>query len=446
MDGEHIGGAPAGWTEDVSGLLQAWSRGDYTRVPTGQDPTSAALRAFAQALRDQRTDELSHTVGLSVTLNDTARVFVDLVTDLRKVDDQTAQSAAAAEEMQATNQNILTTTRSIAADAETTRQKMDAGAASLQASSAHIERIVTATNEVQGKVQALIDLSKAVSRISGTISQIANQTNLLALNATIEAARAGESGRGFAVVAGEVKELSQETAKATVEIEEIIARIQEETSHIAKAAHENHQAVSEGQSAIHAVTQEVLEVKDRVDHMVGEVQEIADILDEQQLASSQVAQSVTAIAGLSDACVRRVGAVVDAVDDMESQLVNKLTDLAALDLHNKVVKLAQSDHVIWKKRLLMMMMGRAQLNPKELADNHSCRLGKWYDGVKDPAMRGHPAFQQLAGPHERVHTHGIKAAQFITDGDFEAGLAAIVEMERASEDVMRLLRQLDAEL
>lgn len=175
-------------------LIDAWIAGDLARQVEGTDELSRALARLGDHLRRNAQVHLARTVTLSVDLNDTARTFGQLFTDLRGIQDQTNQSAAAAEQMLSAADHVLQSTELIAGQAEHTRQLMDEGSRRLTASTDRIEAIVEATNQVQRKVGDLLDLSKEVRRISASISQIANQTNLLALNATIEAARAGESG------------------------------------------------------------------------------------------------------------------------------------------------------------------------------------------------------------------------------------------------------------
>lgn len=90
-----------------------------------------------------------------------------------------------------------------------------------------------------------------------------------------------------------------------------------------------------------------------------------------------------------------------------------------------------------------MFAGKESLDPKELVDCHSCRLGKWYDNVTDPRYTNHPAFQALAAPHKEVHEKGVLAAQNYRGGDVKGAFAAYAEVEVASQTVMELLRQLE---
>jgi len=105
-----------------------------------------------------------------------------------------------------------------------------------------------------------------------------------------------------------------------------------------------------------------------------------------------------------------------------------LQQLAALSFENKIPRLAKADHVIWKKRLADMAVGRARLNADELSDHHSCRLGKWYYGEASRPYRSHPAFAPLERPHELVHEHGKRAAKLFEKGDFAGALKEIEQV------------------
>lgn len=90
----------------------------------------------------------------------------------------------------------------------------------------------TAETQVENASRRVADLGNAareISRVTRTITEIADRTGILALNATIEAARSGEAGRGFAVVAGEIKALAGQTAEATEDIRSKIEAIQSST-------------------------------------------------------------------------------------------------------------------------------------------------------------------------------------------------------------------------
>ncbi|QTA87377.1 methyl-accepting chemotaxis protein [Desulfonema magnum] len=101
------------------------------------------------------------------------------------------------------------------------------------------------TQEINIKMDALVEASKQIGKVVGVIKDIADQTNMLALNATIEAAGAGEAGKGFAVVAGEVKELARQSADATDEITGQIEHIQKRTDEVVGAISEINKIINE---------------------------------------------------------------------------------------------------------------------------------------------------------------------------------------------------------
>lgn len=97
------------------------------------------------------------------------------------------------------------------------------------------DNIVSVSALAQERVQQTVATAESINNVISIIHKIASQTNLLALNATIEAARAGKAGQGFAVVAGEVKTLSDQTAKSTMDITDKVQTLQhvsDDISHV----------------------------------------------------------------------------------------------------------------------------------------------------------------------------------------------------------------------
>ena len=64
-------------------------------------------------------------------------------------------------------------------------------------------------------------------------------------------------------------------------------------------------------------------------------------------------------------------------------VLDELEMLGQQNLKNYVLYRAKSDHFLWKKKLAEAFLGIQALGADELADHHSCRLGKWYDNIAE---------------------------------------------------------------
>ncbi len=410
--------------------------------PGGDDPLSAAIGKLAGKLAADASGDLDRMVALSVEGNEAAISTARLLAATRDIDSRTQTLAAAGEEMVTSIAQIGENARSAASDATEMRASAEQGISTVDSALAAMRGVAASANQASQKITALSEASAAIGTIVGAIDAIARQTNLLALTATIEAARAGEAGKGFAVVATEVKTLSHETSKSTEDIRARIDRLHHEIELIVAAMSECTTAASASEEVVAALGTAMSGVGQHVSGVTARMEEIAEILNQQSAASREIAAGIAGIAAKTKQSVEQVTGISAELDATQNMVGQKLQDLAILSFDKKIQRLAKADHVIWKKKLADMAVGRAKLRADELADHHSCRLGKWYYGDASRDFRDHRAFAALEAPHALVHQHGKQAARLFESGDFAGAVKEIEKVEAASKDVLRLLDDL----
>lgn len=407
--------------------------------PATQDRLSIAIGRLLDRLASSASRDLDRIVNLSIQGSETAISTARLLGTSREIDHRTQSLAAAGEELVASIAQIRATAQTASEDASEMRASAEQGMSTADSASAAMSRVGVTANLASEKIIALNEASEAIGTIVSSIDAIAKQTNLLALNATIEAARAGAAGKGFAVVATEVKSLSQQTSYATVDIRARIEQLRADIHTIVAAMSDCTTAAEESRDVVASLGEAMAGVGRQVSSVTTGMAEISGILNQQTDASREIAQGISAIAAMTQQSVDQVVAISDQLDTVHGLVAEEIQNISSFSFNNKIPRLAKADHVIWKKRLADMAVGRTALKADELADHHSCRLGKWYYGDASHDSRSHRAFAQLEKPHALVHQHGKQAARLFAAGDLSGALREIQHVETASKDVLHLL-------
>ncbi len=238
-------------------------------------------------------DELGH---ISRSLNQTIQKLAEDIQAIALISERTASGAT---ELSATADQLTSATAEISGGAEQQRIAVEQSTGSLNLLSSAIAEIHQGSSQavqiadhslrpsaeggrnVQASTQAMeaiLDSSQKVGRITGVISDIARQTNLLSLNAAIEAAKAGAQGKGFAVVAEEIRKLAERSGSAAKEIAALIE--------------ESGQRVHAGSQAVATVSQSLASIEADIRSQADISRRAAAALQEQAKVSEEVVDAM----------------------------------------------------------------------------------------------------------------------------------------------------------
>lgn len=213
---------------------------------------------------------------------------------------------------------------------------------------------------------------------------------------TERAARAGEHGRGFAVVADQVRSLASRTKGATEEVDSIVREFRRSSEHIPTNQ---------------------TELSDNAEILSGHIGALRETLNhfvEQTAVATKAVQKV------------RVSSFTSTV---------------------------KVDHMIYKQNGYMAFTSGHDSSEAQavLVDEHSCRLGPWYDsGEGYQLYRDLPAYGDLKAPHRDVHQQVREALELAQQG-WQSDKAlqnriveAYQEAEQASVEVFEVFEVLES--
>lgn len=370
----------------------------------------------------------------------------DLIESMDKQIMEAHSVTAATEEMSSSIQDVSDHAVRVA---EGTRDAVEAAENSQKV----IDNALQDIEEV-GKVYDVVmdDVNQLGNEIDNThevidvIKEIAEQTNLLALNASIEAARAGEAGQGFAVVATEVRKLSEHTKEQIQQITVNMNTLQNVSRQVTSRIRDTGESVEKSVNGSRQAGEELNKIIQTMQSINEETTQIAAMSEEQSSTVVEISERNAHMSELSEdvqSLARDTARIIYELSKEMDEYRLEFINTGLIYNSKDIIRVAITDHLLWKWRIYNMMLGFEEVSLNEVTSHTACRLGSWYYGDLPSRITSLPAYQNLEAPHQLVHECARHAVEQYQLDNVDEVKVAVERLEKASEEVVALLHELE---
>jgi len=175
--------------------------------------------------------------------------------------------------------------------------------------------------------------------------------------------------------------------------------------------------------------------------------EVRSLSKRVQEATEEVQGNITAIEGSAksiEASSQRAAQKAEGAAAVTQQLQKKVHSLDQLAI-TMTVEAAKSAHESFVAKVQREITRSVpSLKAQDLVDHHHCHFGQWYDGAGKNLLGNQKAFQELEGPHAKVHQVAKRLLEALHAGDKAEVMRLNRELCDAKQDILQKLDALES--